>query len=438
MHKIYLYFFIFFVGSMGLWSCLEEVAIPIEGDFTYKTSELVVPTTVTIENNIAGAETYSWVFEGGQPSESNLRNPIVTYSKTGTYKLKLIATNTDGIKKTIEKSISIQDQLSAKIKYTLKGTNYAPVEVQFESEIKGTSKFEWQFENGIPSKSNEANPIVQYNKGGPHKVSLTIDNGFRKVIKDTTLVLEPDLSAQFSLEKESVLFENEVPITYQIKNESKGAISYKWTMIGADPVNSTLKNPVISYSQPGTYTIKLETTNGKLIKTSEIEIELAADKGYRNYQNLKLGIITAHDSLGSYFSTQLGEFFKGDEELTAIEGAAIDITFFGIDENFNFSQFVSPNKINEKGFESIIAATNTKFLNNQVLFTPQDFEQFDLTTVNLLPIKTTLEITKFIAKPLPQVVLFENAKGKKGAILVKEMVKMGALSYILVDIKVIK
>ncbi len=418
--------------------CYKEVAIPIEGDFTYKTSELVVPTTLSINNNISGAENFIWTFEGAQPAESNLKNPVVIYNKIGTYKIKLIATNLDGQKKVLEKSVTINETLTSVINFKIKGTSYAPVEVQFESQTKGASTQEWTFEGGIPSKSTENSPVVQYNVGGPHKVSFKIANGFKTIVKDTLLNLEPELSAKFALTKASNLFEMEVPISFQLKNESKGAISYKWTMTGASPSAATIKEPIINYTEPGTYKITLEINNGKINRITETEITLAADKGFRNFENLKFGIIAAHDSLGSYFSTSLGKMFRGNDQIADAEASLIDIVFFGLDQNFSFSQFVSPQKVTDKGFSVIKTASNTKFLNNQLLLLPEDFAQLTQEKLVSLPISKSIEITKFISTPLPQVVLFENAKGKKGAILIKELVVNGQLSYLLADIKVLK
>jgi PKD domain len=310
--------------------------------------------------------------------------------------------------------------------------------VQFQSTITGTSSQAWTFENGIPSQSSEKNPLVQFNTGGVHKVSLKITNGFRTIQKDTVINLEPTLSAIFTPTKISSLYELEVPITFTLKNQSQGALTYKWTMPGASPASSTAKEPTINYSLPGTYKISLETSNGKTTQTSDTEIELAADKGFRIYSNIKFGIQAAQDSLGSYFSTSLGRIIRSNEVLTDAESAAIDLAFFGIDQKFTFMQFVSPQNVVEKGFNAIKLATNTKFLNNQVLLSVENFTKIDKDILANLPISKTLEINKSIQLPLPTVILFQNAAGKKGAILVKDKVSNGQNSYIVADIKVLK
>jgi PKD repeat protein len=438
MVKNFVKIFLAFVLATGIWGCFEEVAVPIEGDFTYKTTELVAPATVSITNGVTGAEAYLWSFEGGSPAQSNLKNPVVTYNKTGTFKIKLVASNLDGEQKVVEKTVTIGDNLAASLKYTIKGNTYAPVEVQFESTVKGTSTQQWTFEGGIPAQSSEKNPVVQYNIGGPRKVSLKVTNGFRTIQKDTVINLEPDLTAKFSLVKKAVLFENEVPITFDLKNDSQGAITYKWTMDGATPAASIDKEPIVNYTEPGVYKIILETSNGKVTKTSSTEIELQADKGYRLFENIKFGIASAQDSLGSYFSTSLGKVFRGKDIISAADGSAIDIVFFGLDQKLSFSQFISPQKVAEKGFLPIVSATNTKFLNSHNLAFAANFETIDQAFLTGLPISKSVEITKFIPLALPQVVLFENSKGKKGAILVKEFVAKGDLSYIAADIKVLK
>lgn len=68
------------------------------------------------------------------------------------------------------------------------------------------------------------------------------------------------VKAQFTTEV--VAGDLSVPVQIKIRNTTEGADTYEWTFEGAEPANSTAKNPgTITYTVPGTYTIQLTARN---------------------------------------------------------------------------------------------------------------------------------------------------------------------------------
>ncbi len=57
--------------------------------------------------------------------------------------------------------------------------------------------------------------------------------------------------------------------TVNFVNNSSGATSYSWTFIGGTPTTSTLPNPNVVYSQPGSYNVILVATNSAGSNTSQ-------------------------------------------------------------------------------------------------------------------------------------------------------------------------
>ena len=58
-------------------------------------------------------------------------------------------------------------------------TGSSPLEIKFmDLSINNPTSWQWTFEGGNPSTSNQQNPIVQYNSQGIFKVSLTTQNSF--------------------------------------------------------------------------------------------------------------------------------------------------------------------------------------------------------------------------------------------------------------------
>ncbi|RPH29884.1 MAG: PKD domain-containing protein [Bacteroidales bacterium] len=122
---------------------------------------------------------WSWTINGGTPSTSTEKNPLITFNTAGSYNVSLTATNAAG-------SSSI-----TKTAYITVYPNTVPV-TDFKAESttvpKGSSvvftdlstnmpsSWAWSFTGGTPSTSIVQNPIVTYANTGAFNVSLTATN----------------------------------------------------------------------------------------------------------------------------------------------------------------------------------------------------------------------------------------------------------------------
>ncbi|MBL3658117.1 hypothetical protein [Fulvivirga sediminis] len=135
------------------------------------------------------------------------------------------------------------------------------------------------------------------------------------------------------------------------------------------------------------------------------------------------------DSYGRFFSIKDGKKFT-DSEVTEENGASIDITFGSFGHSVNF--FQSPTS---SSFD-IPNASETYFMNYQseVIMTAEDFNEMkDDAALSKFSI-TKDDEESFSGNSIPNVILFETAEGKKGAIRTKERNS----DRLLVDIKVQK
>ncbi|MDD3875728.1 MAG: C25 family cysteine peptidase [Bacteroidales bacterium] len=79
-----------------------ETYITLQGmapDVDFSASETLITAGDSIQFNdlsLFQPDTWSWIFEGGSPSSSNLQNPVITYNTAGTYYVTLVAGNTYG------------------------------------------------------------------------------------------------------------------------------------------------------------------------------------------------------------------------------------------------------------------------------------------------------------------------------------------------------
>ena len=444
----YIILVIFFAALLG--SCTREEAFPVVADFkaSIVESDYSVPVEVAITNTTEGADSYQWSFEGGSPSSSTDKNPgAIIYDTSGTYNIILTATNRDGSTDTKELTLVLITAVDIGFT-TVIDSKYSPVKVELINNTKGANSFQWTFEGGTPATSGEQHPeSIIFTDPGDHLIALMASNGQDTLAVQETVTVAPYLEAGFDLE---VAFEDddlEVPVSVSLTNNSISATDYNWTFENGTPATSSEVNPKVVFNSPGTHTITLEATNGKDTKTISKTITVYENNNLRVFENIKLGINTAHSSnhIGAFFSTTTREVYN-QEQVTQENGPLIDIVFFGLNENFSFNRFVSPDEAQSLTFEPIPGASHTIMINLQEscgCSASMSTAEFDMMTNDSLLAGMTIEETNagmqdFDDSLVPRIVLFQTMDGRKGAIKIREFVRDGQQSYIVVDVKVQK
>lgn len=440
-----------FLLLLVISSCYQETSIAVEGDFTtsYVNEDESVPVIVKIDSKVTGADTYEWTFEGASPSSSNLKNPgEVLYDKQGTYTIKLRATNADGESKEISKTVVIKDGIDIQFTHEIIKSNYSPVEVILTNTTIGEGfTFKWDFEGGIPATfTGKTPPNVIFTSPGEHKITLNVSNGFESETQIQTINVNTYLVSQFSYEPKFEDDDFQSPVTINFTNKSISATNYKWTFEGGNPATSAQENPTVVFTSVGMHEVTLEALNDKTSQIFKSSITVQPDTNLRILTNIKLGINSAHNnnSIGAMYSTTTRQVYKANE-ISDQNSGLIDIVFQGLNGNFSYNKFISPDQANSYGFITLKNAQSTVFVNSQNLcncglnFTESQFD----TMINDTPIKS-LNISYSAAGAqqfgftYPRIILFKTQDGRKGAIKIKDMVKNGTSSYILCDIKVQK
>ena len=132
------------------------------------------------------------------------------------------------------------------------------------------TSWNWTFEGGTPATSTEQNPVVAYNKAGSYAVTLTVGDGntTSTTTRQAYVNVEGEApQANIGLPDGAYLspwvmmfVPVNVPLTF--KDASTGNPSqWAWTFQGTDITTSNEQNPTVTYTQEGTYGIKLEVTN---------------------------------------------------------------------------------------------------------------------------------------------------------------------------------
>ncbi|PKB18217.1 hypothetical protein [Flavobacterium sp. 5] len=135
---------------------------------------------------------------------------------------------------------------------------------------------------------------------------------------------------------------------------------------------------------------------------------------------------------GRYFSTELGKSYK-KSQIDATILPKIDIAFYSGGQSLDY--FMSPND-SDYGIKN---ASLSLFINYQKdLLTIDQFNKIEKASdFDTLKIDTD-DDESFPDSYTPNIVLFKNASGKKGAIYIKSVHRVGYDPRIVVDIKIQK
>lgn len=222
---------------------------------TTGTSPLNISFTDTSTNNPT-----SWLWNFGDNTTSQSKNPNHTYNNAGNYTVSLQTANAGGSNTLIKQNYITVHAITAptaSFSITTSTSGYAPLVVKFKDTSTGApTSWLWTFGNGTTSSSQ--NPSCTYNSPGVYTVSLKTSNagGSNTITKTNYInVRQPLPIASFSA---NVTF-GKKPLSVTFRNTSTGATSYSWSF--GDGTTSTLQSPVHTYSKSGSYSVSLTATN---------------------------------------------------------------------------------------------------------------------------------------------------------------------------------
>lgn len=222
------------------------------------------PYNAIFTNTSANAVSYNWDFGDGGTSTN--ANPTHTYTTTGSFNVRLIATNSSGCKDTFLRTSYVNvgilnSQFSASQTSVCAGTT---VSFTNTTTPPGSSSA-WRFD-GVAT-SGQTSPSFTYNTAGSYTARLISTlNGCSDTATQNITVL-PKPTAQFS---SNDTIGCSVPFTSNFTNSSSGATSYAWAF--GNGATSTNTNPSYTYTSLGNYSVKLVATAANGCKDSITKI----------------------------------------------------------------------------------------------------------------------------------------------------------------------
>ena len=211
--------------------------------------------------------TYAWDFDNDGVNESISKSPTFTYSNPGTYSVKLTTTNDLGSDTELKTGyITVNPVIKPTAAFTAnKQSGTTPLTVRFTDQSTGTTPmtYAWDFNNDGINESTTQNPSFTYTNTGTYSVKLTATNsaGSDAEIMTDYITVTPVIgpTASFTANKQS----GTTPLTVRFTDQSTGTtpMTYAWDFNNDGINESTTQNPYFTYTNTGTYSVKLTTTN---------------------------------------------------------------------------------------------------------------------------------------------------------------------------------
>ncbi len=151
--------------------------------------------------------------------------------------------------------------------FNYKQPDCVPASVSFEgSNLENVTAWEWEFENGTPATFNGQFPVIFYQEGGNHSVTLVMRDILGNVVEEQSdfIFIEGAPDADFEVE----IFGPLVTLT---NNSSTNADGYSWDF-GDGSNNFEEAEPTYAYFEEGSYVIRLEAYNECGVSEKEITI----------------------------------------------------------------------------------------------------------------------------------------------------------------------
>jgi gliding motility-associated-like protein len=226
------------------------------------------PLTTTFEELYRNAVSYEYDFGDGSPIIATT-NPIQshTYTVPGTYFAKLIAINLSSCnlrdtaiqRITVKHPSAVLDFNGVKqppclnLTYQFNNLSVAPASRPF-----GANVFRWNFGDNTPTVTSSGLAPVQhtYAAAGTYIVKL--------ILLDTAYCNYPDSIVKTFILSTTVIADfvptnGCAPYTTTIQNTSAAGSSWLWDFGSAG--TSVLQNPTVTFTNPGTYNVRLITTD---------------------------------------------------------------------------------------------------------------------------------------------------------------------------------
>lgn len=212
-----------------------------------------VPVVVNFVNSSSNnSDTWMWSFPGGTPSASTEENPTIIYESEGSYDVTLTVSNEVGEDSEISTNlITVTDLPIPDFQFSVDYFDVAFIDMSSNYE-----NISWDFGDGTTSMTTS--PSHTYAEDGSYLVVLSTTNSCGTTMASQTVVISTLPLAGYAASST----EGCVPLIVEYSDaSSENVLSRIWSFPGGTPSESTEKNPIVTYSEVGTYDATLIVTS---------------------------------------------------------------------------------------------------------------------------------------------------------------------------------
>ena len=234
-----------------------------------------------------GPTSWKWEYKLGSGSWtqfSTAQSPSYSFTATGTYSIRLTATNAGG-SNTLTKSnyITVSAPPKPVAAFTATPTSgMPPLAVQFtDQSTNGPTSWKWEYQKVGTSTwtqfATTQSPAYTFAAAGQYSIRLTVTNaGGSSTLTKTGYITVGRcgfITPYFTGSPTS----GSKPLTVQFTDGSSGPVDmWEWDFQNDGTYDSTVRNPSFKYTAKGTYSVKLRVTNacatGTMIRYSYIKV----------------------------------------------------------------------------------------------------------------------------------------------------------------------
>ncbi len=236
-------------GQVSLTQTID-VYTPPTASFSVDGGIYCIGDEITINNSSSDNVTeYLWTIDGqSYVSES----PSIILDQVGVYPISLTVSNPLFSDTALdETAITVIPEPTAQFNVIEDGLS-----IQIDNESTDASNYLWDFGDG--STSVEENPTHTYVNEGLYTVTLETNNICGSSTQTYSINNYTSPSGNITQNKDEICINENIRY---FSNASDNTVEYAWDLPGATPSTSTLKNPLVTYTEPGTYSATLTVTN---------------------------------------------------------------------------------------------------------------------------------------------------------------------------------
>jgi gliding motility-associated-like protein len=228
---------------------------PPSASFTY--SDVCEDSLVALMGAAPGSNIINWNWDLGDGRTNSGQNQSITYPQNGSYNISMEVIDAHNCTTTVQNPIDIYpNPVVSFVPDTVWGCEELEVSFQDLTQTDSGSQYLWTFEDH--GTSSQQSPIVTFSGVGQYGVGLTVESPYGCLASDyiyNLIEIFSDPIAEFDVTPQSldILY----PLA-EFTDLSTDAFTWSWTF--GDGGSSSIQHPQYSYSDTGTYNIKLIVT----------------------------------------------------------------------------------------------------------------------------------------------------------------------------------